>query len=127
MYVHRGKIINVYFESRFINTKGFLPASVASFPENKKKGLQQIKGSMKHAQNVSKQFIKDDKFKVMISKGVHPYQYVNKYYKLDDTNLPPHKEFILVLLIHIVVMEIINVLMMYQINFNLNHYFNDHN
>ena len=43
--------------------------------------------------NTSKQFKDDEQFKLMCSKGIYPYGYINNYEKLLETQLPPKKAF----------------------------------
>ena len=43
--------------------------------------------------NTSKQFSNDEEFKLMTSKGVYPYECIDNYYKLHETQLPPKEAF----------------------------------
>ena len=92
-YVYKGKKIDVYFEIRFVDTLAFLPASISTLTDNLKKDCTTTKQLRKVFKNVSKQFTSDEKFKLMISKGAYPYEYVDNYNKLYDAQLPPQKAF----------------------------------
>ena len=39
----------------------------------------------------SEQFTDDEQFKLMISKGVYPYEYIDNYNRLYETQLPETK------------------------------------
>ena len=43
--------------------------------------------------NTSKQFKNDEQFKLMCFKGIYPYEYINNYEKLLETQLPPKEAF----------------------------------
>ena len=43
--------------------------------------------------NTSKQFSVDEQFKLMCSKGIYMYEYINNYEKLLETQLPPKEAF----------------------------------
>ena len=85
--------VDVKFEIRFINTLGFLPASFATLTENLKKECTSIKELRGVFKNVSNEFTNDTQFKLMISKGVYPYEYIDKYEKLNETQLPSQDQF----------------------------------
>ena len=53
----------------------------------------------------------------MTSKGVYPYEYIDNYNKLYETQLPEEKNNIHLLIILVAVMKIINVLLLYGISF----------
>ena len=83
-------IREVKFEIRFIDTLGFLPASISTLAENLKKDCKTIKQLRGVFKNISNNFKNDQQFELMISKGVYPYEYIDKYEKLNETQLP-HK------------------------------------
>ena len=43
--------------------------------------------------NTSKQFSDDKQFQLMTSKGVYPYEYIDNYNKLHETQLPEQNKF----------------------------------
>ena len=92
-YIYKGKQVDVYFEIRFIDTLAFLPASISTLNDNLKKDCTSTKQLRKVFKNVSNQFTSDVEFKLMTSKGVYPYEYVNNYDKLHETQLPPKEAF----------------------------------
>ena len=70
---------------RFIDSFAFLPSSLESLTENL-------------AQNDSNPFYHflnefPSKKDLLLRKGIYPYQYVDSWEKIDDTELPPREEF----------------------------------
>ena len=92
-YTHKGKKKNKYFEIRFIDTLGFLNASIETLTNNLKKECKTIEELRAVFKNTSKQFSDDEQFKLMTSKGVYPYEYIDNYNKLHETQLPEQNKF----------------------------------
>ena len=92
-YTYKGKTKNKYFEIRFIDTLGFLPPSIETLTNNLKKECKTIEELRDAFRNTSKQFSDDEQFKLMTSKGVYPFEYIDNYNKLHEIQLPEQNKF----------------------------------
>ena len=92
-YTYKGETKNKYFEIRFIDTLGFLNTSIETLTKNLKKECKTIDELRAVFKNTSMQFSDDEQFKLMTSKGVYPYEYIDNYNKLNETQLPPKEAF----------------------------------
>ena len=84
----KGEIVNVMEEIRFLDTLAFMPSSLQKLAENLASGNNDIQNLRKTFKNVSNHFINDNPFKLMITKGIYPYDYVTSYNVLKETMLP---------------------------------------
>jgi hypothetical protein len=93
-YTDKEKIVRpVMYEIRFLDTLSFMATSIDSLSENLKKDCKTIEQKREVFKNVSEQFDDDNEFEMMIKKGIYPYDYIDKYARLHETNLPPQKSF----------------------------------
>ena len=83
----------IYFEIRFIDTIAFMPSSLCTLIDNLKTSCKDIQELRKAFKNTSKAFPIDADFKLMISKGVYPYDYIDNYNRLHEEQLPPIEAF----------------------------------
>ena len=86
---------NITYEIRFVDTLAFMNSSLDSLIENLKtdckgKSIEEYRNVFK---NVSNHYKDDKQFYLAISKGVYPYDYINKYERLNETKLPEQKDF----------------------------------
>ena len=88
-----GKVKPVFFEIRFIDTYAILSGSLDSLVENLKVGVDDINQLRKLFKNTSDAFDNDNDFKMMIQKGVYPYEYIDDFKKLLEKQLPSKKQF----------------------------------
>ena len=78
----KGKMINITFEIRFIDSYKFLQTSLANLVSNLQlEDFNNTKRKFKH------------KTQLLTRKGVYPYDYVSNLSKLSETQLPPIEEF----------------------------------
>ena len=82
-----------YFEIRFLDSIGFMNSSLCSLVDNLKSGCDDIKELRKRFKYTSQELKNDNEFKLMISKGIYPYDYVNDYSKLNVEYLPSIENF----------------------------------
>ena len=75
------KLVEVKREIRFLDTFKFMATSLAKLIEN----LNEF--------SEIKKFYKDDLLKLLLRKGVYPYDFVNSLERLNDTSLPPKEAF----------------------------------
>lgn len=78
-----GKEINVTRQLRFLDSFGFMSASLSNLVNNLEKDM---------FHTMSEEFTKEE-LPVLLRKGVYPYDYVNSLARLRETKLPPHKAF----------------------------------
>ena len=78
----KGELKNLMYEIRFLDSFAFMASSIESLATNLKDKCNDIKELRKIFKNTSDYFIDDEQFKLMIRKGVYPYDYINNYDKL---------------------------------------------
>ena len=83
----------IFFEIRFIDTIAFMPSSLCTLIDNLKVSCKDIIELRLAFKNTSKSFPIDEDFKLMIAKGIYPYDYIDNYSRLYETQLPPIEEF----------------------------------
>lgn len=83
----------VSFEIRFLDTIAFMNSSIDSLVNNLSKGKNDILALRMAFPNTSKHFTDDEQFKMMTTKGIYPYDYIDSYDRLNDLELPDQKEF----------------------------------
>ena len=83
----------IFFEIRFIDTIAFMPSSLCTLIDNLKVSCKDINELRSAFKNTSKSFPIDEDFKLMIAKGIYPYDYIDNYSRLYETHLPPIEEF----------------------------------
>lgn len=84
---------DVLFEIRFLDTIAFLNSSIEQLSENLKNGCNTIEEKRMKFKNVSHKFKNDEQFEMMIQKGIYPYDYIDKYERLNETKLPKQSDF----------------------------------
>ena len=72
---------------------GLLHASLETLTNNLKKECKTTKELRYLFKNTSQHFKDGEQFKLTISKGVCPYETINNYCKLYETQLPPQDAF----------------------------------
>lgn len=89
-----GKTVDIYYEIRFLDTLAFLPSSLDNLTQNLKNGCNDnMEDLRKTFKNVSTHFKNDDEFKLMIQKGIYPYDYITSYDVLHEKELPSIDKF----------------------------------
>jgi hypothetical protein len=84
------EVMNVTIKAQFIDSYAHLPASLNQLVKN----LTTTKRKLKYVfRNLSKEFPKDEEFKLLLRKGVYPYDYMDNFEKLQETSLPPQEDF----------------------------------
>jgi hypothetical protein len=81
------------YEIRFLDTLAFMATSLDSLASNLRDSCNSVEQLRHTFKNVSQHFTNDDEFKLMIQKGVYPYDYIDKYERLNETKLPPKHKF----------------------------------
>ena len=87
------KITNIYFEIRFLDTIAFIASSIESLTTNLKNGCDTIEKLRLNFPNSSKHFKNDNELKLMTSKGIYPYEFIDSYEKLNLDHLPSQDKF----------------------------------
>jgi hypothetical protein len=82
------KLKDIMFEIRFLDTISYLNSSIEQLAENLKDGCKTIEEKRIKFKNVSNKFKDDDQFELMIQKGIYPYDYIDKYERLNEAKLP---------------------------------------
>ena len=88
------KETQLMFEIRFLDTFAFMASSLSNLVDNLKGQETDIPKLRKSFKNTSEYFKDDEQFKLMIRKGIYPYDFVDDYKKLyiwDE--LPSKKSF----------------------------------
>ena len=91
----KGETKPLHHQIRFIDSFKFMPTSLDNLVNN----------LPKDDFNNIKRYYKDDKLELLTRKGVYPYEYMNSLERLKETQLPP-KRFILDLMMKVSVMKI---------------------
>jgi len=89
----KGETHDVVYEIRFLDTLAFMATSLDSLATNLRKSCNNVSTLRQTFKNISEHFSNDAEFKLMIQKGVYPYEYVDKYDKLNENKLPPKQSF----------------------------------
>ena len=84
---------DIYFEIRFIDSFAFMAESLSKLVENLKVGCTTTKELREIFKYTSEHFKDDEKFLLMISKGIYPYEFINDYSRLNVKTLPPKDAF----------------------------------
>ena len=87
------KTKNITFEIRFLDTIAFMNSSIEKLVDNLKNGCNTIDELKKAFPNTSKHFKDVEQFKLMVQKGVYPYDYIDSYEKLNIDKLPSQDKF----------------------------------
>ena len=96
-YEKKNEIKPVKFEIRFLDSLAFMASSLSNLAEN----LNPFKGKEREHINELRQIFKyvashfddDEQFLMMIKKGVYPYDYIDSYEKLFESQLPTQENF----------------------------------
>jgi len=88
-----GKIKNVMFEIRFLDTFAFMAESIETLSKNLKSNCKDVNDMRKVFKNTSEHFKDDEQFLLMTEKGIYPYDYITDFNKLNERRLPSRKEF----------------------------------
>ena len=81
------KIINTFYEIRFIDTFAFMASSIEKLSKNLRNNndINELRNSFKYT---SQYFTNDEHFLGMIKKGVYPYDYIDNFNWLYENYLP---------------------------------------
>jgi hypothetical protein len=82
------KIINTFYEVRFIDAFAFMAASIIKLSENLRNKNTDIKILRDSFKYTIQYFTNDDQFLEMIKKEVYPYDYIDDFNKLYTSYLP---------------------------------------
>jgi hypothetical protein len=89
-----GETKEVIFELRFLDTFAFMATSLDSLVKNLHDGCNDINELRQRFPHTSKHYHDNDEhFKMMIQKGIYPYEYITSYDVLLQKELPERKEF----------------------------------
>ena len=75
------------FEIRFIDTFAFMASSIEKLSDNLRSS-DDVNELRKIFKNTSDEFKDDEQFKLMIQKGVYPYDYIDNFNRLYENYLP---------------------------------------
>jgi hypothetical protein len=97
-YVEDGVEKNIFYEIRFLDSLGFMASSLDKLAKNlglKSKGVMhtEIEKLRECYPNTSEAYNNDEQFNLVIQKGVYPYDWFDKYEKMDFAELPTIKMF----------------------------------
>ena len=84
---------DVLFEIRFLDTFAFMGTSLSNLVDNLKKNVTDINELREIYKNTSDYFKDDEEFKLMIQKGIYPYDFIDNYNKMYTTILPSQDKF----------------------------------
>jgi hypothetical protein len=92
-YVEDGVEKNIFYEIRFLDSLGFMASSLDKLAKNlglKSKGVMhtEIEKLRECYPNTSEAYNNDEQFNLVIQKGVYPYDWFDKYEKMDFAELP---------------------------------------
>ena len=87
------KVKDIMYEIRFIDTFAFMATSIESLSNNLRSSSNDINELRKIFKNTSDEFKDDEQFKLMIKKGVYPYDYIDNFNRLNMRYLPNIKAF----------------------------------
>ena len=87
------EIQNKTMEIRFIDSFAFLSSSIEKITDSLKDGLTNIDDLRKVFKYSSQHFKDDEQFKIMISKGIYPYDFIDSFDKLNTVGLPSKDSF----------------------------------
>ena len=87
------KTVDVMLEIRFVDTFSFMNSSIDKLAGNLKDGCKSTDDRRKVFKNCSDHFKNDNEFDLMISKGIYPYEYMDSYDRMSDTELPSIDKF----------------------------------
>ena len=88
-----GEIKPVMYEIRFLDTFAFMATSIEKLSDNLRSSSNDINELRKIFKNTSNEFKDDEQFKLMIQKGVYPYDYIDNFNRLYENYLPDINEF----------------------------------
>ena len=92
-YKKDDEIKPILFEIRFLDTFAFMGTSLCNLVENLKKNVDDITELRNIYKNTSDYFKDDEQFKLMIKKGIYPYDFIDNYNKMYTTILPTQDKF----------------------------------
>jgi len=78
---------NVMFEIRFLDSLSFMATSIEKLADNLALD-KTTEEKRKVFKNISQHFPDDIEFELMTKKGIYPYDYIDKYERLNETKLP---------------------------------------
>lgn len=84
---------DIYMEIRFLDTLGFMSDSLDNLSKDLSAQSDEYDALKKVFRNTSKHFTKEDDFRMMIKKGIYPYDYISSYDKLNEKSLPSKEMF----------------------------------
>jgi len=88
-----GKMNDLYYEIRFLDTFQFMASSLESLSTNLKSECKSVSDLRQTFPNTQKYFQNDTQFELMTQKGIYPYDFVSSYDKLNSKALPKQEEF----------------------------------
>ena len=88
-----GKMKNVMYEIRFLDTFAFMASSIENLSNNLRSSSDDVNELRKIFKNTSDEFKNDEQFKLMIQKGVYPYDYIDNFNRLFENYLPDINSF----------------------------------
>ena len=81
------------YEIRFLDTFAFMATSIEKLSDNLRSSSNDINELRKIFKNTSDEFKDDEQFKLMIQKGVYPYDYIDNFNRLYENYLPDINSF----------------------------------
>ena len=89
----KGELKNIMYEIRFLDTFAFMASSIDKLSDNLRNKSDDINELRKSFKYTSEFFKDDEQFKLMIRKGIYPYDYIDDFNKLYTSYLPDINEF----------------------------------
>ena len=81
------------YEIRFVDSFAFMASSIEKLSDNLRTTSNDINELRKIFKNTSDEFKDDQKFILMIQKGVYPYDYIDNFNRLYENYLPDINSF----------------------------------
>jgi hypothetical protein len=79
---------------KFLDSYNFMSSSLATLAENLANiGQEEFKVTREIFESVYPNIITDETFKLLLRKGVYPYEWVTDFSKFNETNLPEKSKF----------------------------------
>lgn len=88
-----GNMKPISFEIRFLDTIAFLNSSIETLASNLKKCCKYDNDLFTTFPNTALSFPNVEDLDLMTSKGIYPYDYIDSYDRLNETQLPPRQAF----------------------------------
>lgn len=89
----KGVQCDILYEIRFLDSLSFMNESLDKLSENLRNSCNSVEQLRSTFKNVSRYFTDDAQLDVMTRKGVYPYEYIDKYERLLETQLPCKNRF----------------------------------